>query len=664
MEINRLFSSAVVGSVMAGLLSPMCASAAAIQPTRSAAAVIAVSPTAAISNSRFMVKFSAGSMDFRDTASANRSIGQAVTRAGINAGSSSSLPGAAAPVASAALLRRMGMPGWSVIKVSRSLSSVEEAAFIRELKANPSVERVERDELMFPSAAARASASALPNDPDFSRYQWNLNNPKYGVHAPEAWASSKGEGVVVAVLDSGVAKGNPDLEANVLPGYDMVSFKEMSRRGIDGRVPGGWDVGTWVEENYCTQLTGETHPAERSSWHGTHVAGTIAQLTNNSIGAAGVAPLAKVLPVRVLGSCGGLTSDISDGIVWAVGGDVPGLPINPNPAEILNMSLGRPDTPVCPQAYQEALDFANDKGAIVVVSAGNRDTGAMTQTMGSCEGVLVVASSTFQGEKSDFSNKGWPTVLAAPGGNEVGRGSESGEATSFIWQMINGGDRGPEPGNWMLEGYAGTSMAAPHVAAAAAMIQSVAKSPLNLREMKVLLQRTASPLSKSPVPTSVPFPPPAGITLEEIFGIGPGILNIAAALRELATPTCDLEKPSCVDRCDPVLTDCGPGTAPVPLLNKRAIIVQGKRSTESLFSFDARAGQVLNFMTYGGSGDISMYVSYGKNPTIVTAEARSSRRKSNIETVRFQAPKAGTYYIKLAASYLEDYKGVTLTARQ
>jgi len=87
-------------------------------------------------------------------------------------------------------------------------------------------------------------------------------------------------------------------------------------------------------------------------------------------------------------------------------------------------------------------------------------------------------------------------------------------------------------------------------------------------------------------------------------------------------------------------------------------------STESLFSFDARAGQVLNFMTYGGSGDISMYVSYGKNPTIVTAEARSSRRKSNIETVRFQAPKAGTYYIRLAASYLEDYKGVTLTARQ
>lgn len=647
---------------MAGFLSPVCAGATPMQTGRPPTSPVATSPTAALANSRFMVKYRTGTLELRDAASANRSLSQAMARTGINGNRSSLSPSTPSPSASAALLRRMGMPGWSVIKVSGSLNSMEEAAFVRELKANPAVERVERDELMFPSVTARATA--LPNDPDFAKYQWNLNSPKYGVHAPEAWIGSKGEGVVVAVLDTGVARGNPDLDANVLPGYDMVSFKELSRRPSDGRAAGGWDVGTWVEENYCSPLTGDTHAAERSSWHGTHVAGTIAQLTDNGMGLAGVAPLAKVLPVRVLGSCGGLTSDIADGIVWAVGGEVPGLPINPNPAEVLNMSLGRPRTPVCPDAYQDALDFANDKGAIVVVSAGNDNTGAMSQTMGSCEGVLVVASSTFEGEKSYFSNKGWPTALAAPGGNEAGRGSDSGGITPFIWQMVNGGDKGPEPSNWMLEGYAGTSMAAPHVAAAAAMIQSVAKMPLNLHEMKVLLQRTASPFSKSPVPTGVPFPPPKGTTLEEIFGIGPGILNIAAALNELANPTCDLEKPSCVDRCDPVRADCGPGTAAVPLMNKQAVIVEGGRNTESLFSFNAKAGQVLSFMTYGGSGDITMYVSYGKNPTIVTAEAKSSRDNSNIETVRFLAPKAGTYYIRLAATYMEAYKGMTLVARQ
>jgi len=660
-RIRRLLSLAVMASVTTGFSVALCTVPALAQPVATSARAAVASPTTALANMHFMIKYRAGTAEARDVASANRVISQAMMRARTSQGQRSVVPSAPASTVNAALLRRMGMPGWSVVKASRSLSAAEELAFIRELKANPAVEHVERDELMFPTATARAVA--LPNDPDIARYQWNLTDPRYGVHAPEGWAFSKGEGVVVAVLDSGVAKGNPDLQANVLPGYDMVSLKVLSRRNTDGRVPGGWDVGNWVEENYCTPLTGEFHAAERSNWHGTHVAGTVAQLTNNGKGVAGVAPLAKIVPVRVLGSCGGLTSDIADGIVWAVGGEVPGLPINPNPAEIVNMSLGRPGSPDCPRAYQDALDLANDKGSIVVVSAGNAGASARSQTMGSCEGVLVVAASTVEGERSFFSNRGWPTVLAAPGGNEVGRGSVSGKITPFIWQVINGGARGLEPNNWMLEGYAGTSMATPHVSAAAAMIQSVAKKPLNLREMSVLLQRTASPFSKSPIPVPI-FPLPEGITAEEIFGIGPGILNVEAALKELVNPTCDLEKPSCVDRCDPVVANCGPGTAAVVLVNKRAVVVQGERRSESLFSFQARAGGVLTFMSYGGTGDISMYVSHGKNPTIATAEARSTRGKTNIETVRVVAPKAGTYYIRLAATYMEGYQGVTLVARQ
>lgn len=516
---------------------------------------------------------------------------------------------------------------------------------MRELKADPSVERVEIDQWMVP-LGERAPAF-VPNDPDYAKRQWNFFNAKSGVHAPEAWTRAQGEGVVVAVVDTGVAQGNPDLQANLLPGYDMITDRLASRRDTDGRVPGGWDQGDWVEANYCTQVGLDPHPAENSGWHGTHVAGTIAQQTNNGLGLAGLAYKAKVLPVRVLGSCGGLISDIADGIVWAAGGEVPGMPVNPNPAEIINLSLGSRVPSECPALYQEALDAAVVKGAIIVAAAGNSNDNADIHTMGSCNNLILVAATNSDAYKAGFSNFGSRVALSAPGGGQPGKGTESNTPDDYIWQMINGGKTRPEAGNWLAEGYAGTSMAAPHVAAAAAMIQSVAETPLTWTQMRDLLQRTATLIV--PIPGG-PTPPDG-----KVSGMGAGILNIDAALVALSDPP-----------CDPAKDDCGgPVLVPVPLTNKVEVNgLRGFKDGEALYSYKAEAGKVLSFMSYGGTGDVSMYVSLDKVPTRSAADGRSTRSGTNIETVRFTTPKAGTYFVKLIGTGNNGYSGATLVARQ
>ena len=150
---------------------------------------------------------------------------------------------------------------------------------------------------------------------------------------PGAWDVATGTGVTVAVIDTGIT-AHPDLDANVLPGYDFVSDATAARDG-NGRDANAQDQGDWYAAGECGQPT-----AGNTSWHGTHVAGTVAAVTGNATGVAGVAPNAKVVPVRVLAKCGGSLSDIADAIVWASGGTVAGIPANANPAKVINMSLG------------------------------------------------------------------------------------------------------------------------------------------------------------------------------------------------------------------------------------------------------------------------------------------------------------------------------------
>lgn len=200
--------------------------------------------------------------------------------------------------------------GPTLVRTDRPLDQAESELLMRKLAADPNVEYVEVDQIM--------RATLTPNDTRFSE-QWGFGTSNASINVQPAWDKATGTGVVVAVIDTGITN-HPDLNANILPGYDFISDAAMARDG-GGRDSNPNDEGDWYGANEC----GSGTPASNSSWHGTHVAGTVAAVTNNSTGVAGTAFNAKVVPVRVLGKCGGYTSDIADAIVWASGGTVSGV---------------------------------------------------------------------------------------------------------------------------------------------------------------------------------------------------------------------------------------------------------------------------------------------------------------------------------------------------
>ena len=294
-------------------------------------------------------------------------------------------------------LRQLAI-GPTVVKADRPLDAAESELLMRRLAADPNVEYVEVDQLMH--------ATLVPNDARLSE-QWGFGTSNASINVRPAWDKATGTGVVVAVIDTGITN-HPDLNANILPGYDFISDAAMARDG-GGRDNNANDEGDWYAANEC----GSGIPASNSSWHGTHVAGTIAAVTNNSTGVAGTAFNAKVVPVRVLGKCGGYTSDIADAIVWASGGTVSGVPANANPAEVINMSLGGGGT--CSTTYQNAINGAVSRGTTVVVAAGNSNTNVSSSVPANCANVIAVAATTSAGARASFSNYGAGIDISAPG---------------------------------------------------------------------------------------------------------------------------------------------------------------------------------------------------------------------------------------------------------
>ncbi|WP_369934023.1 S8 family peptidase [Xanthomonas tesorieronis] len=487
-------------------------------------------------------------------------------------------------------LRRLAV-GPEVIQSNRPLDHAEAETLMRQLAADPNVEYVEVDQ--------RMTIALTPNDPSLSN-QWAFGTTTAGINVRPAWDQATGTGVVVAVIDTGITS-HPDLNANVLPGYDFISVAADARDG-NGRDSNPADEGDWAAANECYSGS----PASNSSWHGTHVAGTIAAVTNNSTGVAGTAYNAKILPVRVLGKCGGYTSDIADAITWASGGTVSGVPANTTPAEVINMSLGGSGT--CSTTYQNAINGAVGRGTTVVVAAGNSSANVSTSVPANCANVIAVAATTSSRAKASYSNYGTGIDISAPG--------------SSILSTLNDGTT--TPGNASYASYNGTSMATPHVAGVVALMQSVAPTPLTPAQVESTIKSTAASFSCSQ-------------------GCGAGLLDANAA----------------------VTAALGGGTTTPPTGNtlQDGVPVTGLgASTGSELNYTVTVPSGVSSLTVtisGGSGDADLYVRLGSAPTDSTYGCRPYLNGNN-ETCTFNSPSAGTYYVRLKA--YSTFSGVTLTA--
>ena len=418
---------------------------------------------------RFIVKYRDGSSERSSAAALDSSLRSA----------SSAIPAKSSRALGVKSLRRLAV-GADVIRSDRKLDRVEAESLMRQLASNPNVEYVEVDKLNKPLLT--------PNDTRFSE-QWGYGTGAGGIRATEAWDVTNGSGTVVAVLDTGITS-HSDLAANIIPGYDFIVDTAVSVDG-NGRDADASDPGDGYNANEC----GSGVPASNSSWHGTHVAGTIAAVTNNAKGVAGVAYGAKVMPVRVLGKCGGYDSDIADAIIWASGGTVSGVPANSNPAEVINLSLG--GSGACGSTTQSAINGAVSRGTTLVIAAGNDNTNVSNASPANCNNVVAVGSITSTGARSSFSNYGALVDIAAPG--------------SSILSTLNAGAR--TPGAETYASYSGTSMATPHVAGVVALIQSVSSPAKTPAQIEALLKSSARAFPSTP---SQP--------------IGAGIVNAKAAV--------------------------------------------------------------------------------------------------------------------------------------
>jgi serine protease len=321
---------------------------------------------------------------------------------------------------------------------------------------------------------------ATPNDPYFS-YQWNMHTALGGIHAPTAWDTASGNGAIVAILDTGIAYENytqsslnryylaPDLAGTqFVPGYDFIN--------------------------------NDSHPNDDQG-HGTHVAGTIAQSTNNALGAAGVAYGARLMPVKILDSRGyGTASSLANGIRFAAD----------NGAHIINLSLG---SRTGSNTLRDALAYAFGKGATIVAATGNDGLGSLSYPAAYDEYVIAVGATRYDELRAPYSNYGPGIDVVAPGGDMNVDQNGDGYGDGVLQQTFSG-----QRNNWGYHFFQGTSMATPHVAGVAALLVSTGvTSPSEIRNR---IQTSAKDLGAAGYDTVY----------------GHGLVNAAAAMGSIPTP--------------------------------------------------------------------------------------------------------------------------------
>jgi serine protease len=573
--------------------------------------------------------------------------------------------------------RRMSL-GADVISASQKLDRAGATILMQKIAANPNVEYVEIDRLNHPTLT--------PNDTNYSQ-QWGFFNAAGGIKANEAWDVNTGTGSVVAILDTGITS-HSDLNANVLPGYDFIIDTAVSNDG-DGRDSNPADPGDWTTAGAC--YSGSA--ASSSSWHGTHVAGTVAAITNNAKGVAGTAFNAKIVPVRVLGTCGGYDSDIADAMIWASGGTVAGIPANANPADAINLSLG--GSGACGATSQAAINTAVANGTTLAIAAGNDNANVSGSSPANCANVIAVGSITSTGARSSFSNYGAGVDVAAPG--------------SGINSTMNSGTT--TPGSETYVNYSGTSMATPHVAGVVALIQSrraatsqVAYTPA---EIEALLKSTARAFPSTPsqpigagiinakaavdaaggtpanvAPTANFSSTTSGLTAtftdsstDSDGSIASRSWNFGDSTTSTATSPSKTYSAAGTYNVSLTVTDNGGLTntvtkaVTVATTGGGTVLTNGVAKTGISAATGASVVYTmviptdtsianLKFVMSGGTGDADMYVKYGSTPTDTVYDCRPFA-SGNAETCNIATAQAGTYYIRLKG--YAAFTGVSLT---
>ncbi len=445
------------------------------------------------------------------------------------------------PQHAAALAARLNMPlsDGRVLGAHTQLvkgAGMSSAQLVWRLSSQPDVEWAVVDQ--------RRYIRSAPNDPYFAAGQagvspaagqWYLRAPDdtlvSAINALGAWNISTGlPRVTVAVLDTGVRYEHPDLAGKLHPGYDFVSDSATSNDGT-ARDADASDPGDFTRSGEC----GLGQAATDSSWHGTQVAGIVGAATNNGLGIAGTGRDVMVLPVRVLGACGGTDSDIIAAMRWAAGltSNVGGgtSVVNAHPAKVINLSLG--STGVCGPAYIEAMQEMNNAGVTVVVAAGN-EAGLATDSPANCPGALAVAALRHIGTKVGFSSMGPEVAISAPGGNCV---NTTGECLYPIVTTSNAGLTGPTTSTYTSGGSdasVGTSFSAPQVSGTVGLMLSL-NANLSPADIRTALQTTARAFPVSGAQAGVlQCQAPSDTAQEECYcttsTCGAGMLDAAAAV--------------------------------------------------------------------------------------------------------------------------------------
>jgi len=566
-------------------------------------------------------------------------------------------------------------PSMHVLFLPKTLYGGDVLAALASLRADAAVQ--------FADVDARREALSLPNDPLFvptpnasppASGQWYLQTPSStpvmlegnstvdlaATDAVSAWNITTGStGIVIADIDTGVRFDHPDLlragpaslgaafGGRLLPGYDFVGEDQNPTTGADlgtylvandgdGWDPDPSDPGDWISQADLSNQLFSSDTAEPSSWHGTRVVGVYGALTNNATGVAGMSWGPWILPVRALGKGGGYDSDIIAGIQWAAGMPVSGVPTNPYPADIINLSLGGAGS--CPTSYQTALTAVTGLGVLIVAAAGNGGTPGTTAPVdapGNCSvdvpGLIAVAGLRNVGTKVGYSSFGAEVGVSAPAGNCI---QTSGDCLRSIDTTTNAGTTVPDVDAYTNEQNSnlGTSFATPIVAAVAALMRSV-NANLTPAQVAARLEgsATAFPANTGNVPVCPNNDASSGECSCPPSGqCGSGMVNALSAVNAALKPIVAIAIPTSVSAGSVLdasgsLAACNPATlstaTPAPL---SLVSYAWTAQPASLISAGANSPQVT--VNPGGGGVLTLTVtdSAGNSDTeTVTLRANS-----------------------------------------